>query len=372
MATTENLPVARADHPAPIRPPIGLLISIGAPKPERGPGRPIDHFRFKAGELEQYSDAADKAREVYGEAPKQLADLYFLAATPPEVLEVRLLAFSKTSLRGAGLTNYAGIPDEQLFLASAWSFEDDFMFRPKNEKEVRPELREDWKGEPIYDRLKGADDPRIAKIGIELRATLSVCLPEVMGVGTVAQISSAGRASIQNLYRGVWDHYRAFGSLLGYPFRVTVRPRQKERFDPEKRALVGTTIYELVLDTPFSFNDVLERVRSRQTTLGQGGGADMAALARVTTPALQLPPASDEDVAVRDEPTFERASDAQLNRIAILEQQVGEEAQTFLLGVFGVESAEMLDAASAERFEQGLLRVLEEHAEDAGEGEVIA
>ena len=40
------------------RPPVGLLLSTGAPKPERGPGRPIDYIRPKEGTLGQFAEEA--------------------------------------------------------------------------------------------------------------------------------------------------------------------------------------------------------------------------------------------------------------------------------------------------------------------------
>lgn len=271
-----------------IRRPIGLGISIGEPAGEGRPGRPIDHFRFKPGQLDQYADAAEKALEVYGAEPKQLSDLYFLAATPPEVLDIRLRAWSKAGLRGFGLTNYAAIPDEDVFWQRCWAFDDDFTFRPRKASEVRPELRESWQGEPITGQLEGPTDPRIAKLGISLEASLTVCLPEVMGIGTDALISTKSRRSLRNLYKAVWDHYHAFGTLLGYPFRLSVRPARTERFDAEKREYVSTNVYELVLDTPFTFSDVLSRIRARQV-----------ALVEPQRERLGLPPAS-EGRAERD------------------------------------------------------------------------
>lgn len=358
-----------ATRAAPLRPPVGLLVSIGEPKPDRGPGRSIPYFRFKAGQLDQYADAAEKAETHYGTEAASLDDLYFLAATPPEVLEIRLMAFSQSGLRGVGLTNYAGIPDFDEFMARAWLFDDDFMFRPKNVREVRKELRETWEGEPIYDRLTGPDDPRIKKLEIKLTASLSFCMPEVMGIGSVAQIMSSGRASTKNLYRVLWDHYRAFGTLVGYPFRLSNRPKRTERFDREKREWKATHVRELVLDTPFTFGDVLQRLRDRQTALGASELPDLKAITRVAGSALDLPPASDEERQLRDEPTVEEhLSDALLNRIAKLEEEAGEMAGVTLSGVFGVSSAAQLGEEDATRYEA----ILEAHlSATALEGEVV-
>jgi len=357
-----------------LRPPIGLLISIGEPKPnDKQPGRQIEYFRFKAGDLEQYEKHAARAREVYGEQPAELSDLFFLAATPPEVLDVRLRCWSKAGLRGFGATNYAAIPDPQVFLDRAWAFDDDFTFRPRKLSEVRQDLRASWQGEPVTGQLQGPDDPRLGKLGISLECTLAVCLPEVMGVGLVALISTKSRRSITNLYGAVWDHYRAFGTLLGYPFRLTNRKRKTERFDSEKREYAVAHVQELVLDTPFTFADVLDAIRERRDAIGVPERLMLEAQSRVAGQALALP-LPEEDVRTRDEPGLvERPSDAQLNRIALLESEYAGDLTALLKGAYDVDSAEELSPEQAAVYEDTLTRLVEEKAEPVApeEAEVI-
>jgi hypothetical protein len=352
--------------------PIGLLISTGAPKPDKGPGRPIDHFRFKEGALDQYKQHVDKAAEAYGAEPKVLDDLYFLAATPPEVLDIRLRCWSKAGLRGFGTTNYAAIPDEQVFLDRAWSFDDEFTFRPRKLSEVRPEDRADWQGEPIIGELNGPDDPRVKRLEINVEATLRICLPKVMGVGLDALYSTKSRHIAKSLYKSVWDHYRAFGTLLGYPFRLTIRPRKTERFDPEQRELVSATVFEVVLDTPFTFGDVLDAIRDRRAAIGMPERLALEAQARVAGQALGLPLPT-EEVRTRDEPELvDRPSDAQLNRIAMLEREYGGDLSALLKGAYDVDSAEELSAERAAVYEATLTRLVDERAEPAAEGEVVS
>lgn len=369
---------------SPLRPPVGLLLSIGDTTVSRG-GKEIptkiDHFRPKTGQLDQYTTEALRFGEVYGAEPKTLADLYFLSNLVPDVLEIRLMCWSKTGLRGVGMTNYAAL-DEDEFASRVFAYEDDFLFFPKDVKEVRPELRETWEGEPVEGRIEGATDPRVEKLGIKVAATLSFCLPEVMGVGKVCQITTSGRRSIRNLYQGVWDQYTAFGQLSNIPFRLQVRPARGQRFDREQRKYVSFDFYELVLDTPLTVAEIFERLRERRDALGTGEQR-LALPAPLPASMIDLPLPEDEDTRTRDEPgTVDHPSDAQLNRIALLQADVdgawtapGMTAgwQTYLVAAFNVESPEQLTGEQAEAFIGGLERFVGQHApvEEIADAEVV-
>lgn len=343
-----------------IRTPVGLLLSIGSEKPERGPGRPIDHFRPKPGELNQFAAEAAKFTEVYGDEPKELTDLYFLLDSVPAVLDIRLLAFSQSGIRGVGGTNFAEIVDDTDFEARVWgehSFKDTFTFFPKDVSEVRPELRENWEGEPIEGELTGRDDPRVKRLEVKVVASLEFSLPEVMGIGKVARISTSGRASIRNLWKALWTEYEAFGyRLSGIPFRLALRPRPTQRFEASEKKYVRTTVYELVIDTTHTVSELRAALEEHRKAFGGIPGRDRLALeGQAMKQAMALPPGGEEE-QIRDEPEAE-VSDALLNRLAALEAEFSEDAvRLMLVGNFGVESANELDAEQAERYWQMLER----------------
>ncbi len=347
-----------------LKPPIGLLIATGAEKPERGPGRELPFFRFKAGGLEQYADAAEKARDVYGPEPAVLDDLLFLANSPGLVLDIRLRCWSQAGLRGYGVTNYAAITDDTEFLQRAWAFDDEFVFRPRTAEEVRPELRDEWQGESIVDELTGPLDPRVKRLEIHVEATLSFCMPRVMGLGTVAIYSTRSRHNIKRLRSGVWSFYLAFGSLVGYPVQLERRPRRTERFDAKERAYKVTTVHETLLKTAFTLDEVMQKIRERQETIVAGAErlalpAETDARSQLLLDALNLPLPDDDETHLREEPSSrERPTEAQLNRIARLERDVGPGVGARLFEPYGVGSAEELTEEQAAEYEQALTDTL--------------
>lgn len=343
------------------RPPVGLLLSIGAEKPDRGPGRPIDWIRPKEGQLDQYAAAVQRYHEVYGEEPKQLDDLFFLSNDVDAVLEIRLMAWGAAGPRVRGETNFATLGKDG-WEAAARAFDDEVLFYPRSAKEVPRELRDDWDGEPLRDKLTGPADPRITRLQIGIECTLTFCLPNVMGFGTVAQITTKGRRSTRNMVSSVWDQWTFFsGQLIGIPFRLTVRPARGTYYDRPNREYKATNFYELVLDTPFTVNEAIEAIKERRLALGGGQPGPGSPEALQLTKALQLPAGSGEEQQLREEPVADpnRPDDAMLNRIARLEDEVGRDAAVVTLrGVFGVESAIDLDAEDAARYEGILERSL--------------
>lgn len=358
-----------------IRPPVGLLLSIGdPPTDERNYPQKRDSFRFKDGALGQFTREAEKARDVYGNEPTILDDVLFLSNNIAEVLDIRLLAFGKSGIKGVGDTNYALLNEDE-FLARVFSYQDDFTYFPRQISEVRPELRENWMGEPVRGAIEGPDDKRVDKLGIAVRATLSFCLPKVMGIGKVAQITTTSRRSIRNFYQCVHAQHEFFaGRLVGIPFRLEMRPARTNYFDKEARQWKQTTFHELVLDTPFTLQDVLDRIRQRREALG--GEADVLGLPDrverdVFADTLGLPSGvEDEEVQLREEP--EPAGDARLNRLARLEEEAreaGEHPESLLRGVFGVDSAAELGEEDAARYEEFLLRVVP--SEEVTDAEIV-
>lgn len=362
------------------RPPTGLLLSIGDKTLSKG-GKEIpmkvDYFRPKEGQLEQYADAVQKFHDVYGEKPKRLDDLYFLSNDPTQVLDIRLMAWGKSGVRIRGNTNFAALGKDE-WEDAAFAFVDDVTFYPIAADELPPKWRDKWKGQPIRNQsIDGPDHNWVRKYEINVECTLTFLLPEIMGVGTVAQITTKGKRSMRNLVSGIYDQAAFFqGHLVGPPFCLTVRPARTSRFDEEKKAKVPVDFFELVLNSTLTVGEVMKLVEERQRVLGappvraalMRGSAD----ARAFTDALALPVASGEERQLREEPAADGPDDALLNRIARLEEQVGQESvRVTLSGVFGVESATELDQAGAEQYETILMRAVEAIVEDAGVGEIV-
>lgn len=370
------VPVARV----PIRPPVGLLLSIGELRTNaKGTEYPakLDHFRAKPGKLGQHEAEVSAFQEHYGDDPKSIDDMKFISNDVPACLDIRLLAFSKTGFRGRGLTNYADQPflSREDFSARTWSYEDTFLYYPRDSKEVRPELRESWEGEPIEGILEGKEDPRVAKLGIKIVATLEFQLPEIMGVGRCARISTSSKRSISNLYSGLWLQWWAWGQqLMGIPFRLAVRPCSGQRFVKNEMVegerftgFLPNNGFELLIDTPLTEGEIFRRINERRLQLGPPSAEDIKRESQLLTKALALPVGS-ESPQTRDEPEPDRPSDALLNRIAAMTEEAGDGALMMLRGVFGVDSAEELGSEDAERYEGMLLAALP--AEEV-EGEIV-
>lgn len=361
------------------RPPTGLLLSIGDKTLSKGgkeiPTR-IDWFRAKEGQLEQYADAVAKFHDVYGEKPKKLDDLYFLSNDITQVLDIRLMAWGSSGVRIRGNTNFAALGKDE-WEAAAFALTDDVTFYPLAADELPQAWRTKWKGQPVPWKLDGPEHAWIKKYEINVEATLTFLLPKVMGIGTTAQITTKSKRSMRNLVSSVYDQAEFFqGHLVGPPFRLSVRPARTRRFDESKAAMVPVDFFELILDSTLTVGEVLQLVAERQRVLSappvraalMRGSAD----ARAFTDALALPVASGEERQIREEPAADGPDDALLNRIARLEEQVGQESvRVTLSGVFGVESAAELDQAGAEQYETILVRAAEALVEDAGVGEIV-
>ena len=124
--------------------------------------------------------------------PRRINDVYFMADTPEQVLDIRLLAFSKSGLRLRGHTNYAAIEDKDEFRERAYAYDDKVTYYPRKVTDVPQRLRDTWQGEPIPGQLEGPGDKRIAQFDIRLMCSLTtaVCTP-----GISAAVSSHAHRS---------------------------------------------------------------------------------------------------------------------------------------------------------------------------------
>lgn len=258
--------------------PIGLIVKTGAPKPDRGPGRPIDHFRFADGDQGQYAEAATRARQEYGDQPKQLDEVILLSNHIRDVLEIRIKAWRKSGLCVWGKTNFATIEDRDEFLAALDAWDDEAFYSPRELKDVPARMRDAWQGEPIEFTLAGPDDPRIKKYEMHVEATLKFGLPRALGLGAVALYSTKSRKNIRNLYEGVWFAHRAFeGNVVGIPFRLRNEPRKTSYFHPgdekEPKGYRTSNTYQVTFTTPFTMQEAIDAIRDRHEALGTGKAA---------------------------------------------------------------------------------------------------
>lgn len=260
--------------------PIGLYVSTGAPKPTRGPGRPIDHFRMKEGGEGQFADAVKLAHEFYGDNPKQLDDVLLLSNRVGDVLDIRIQAWRQGGRSIWGNTNFATIEDRDEFLARMAAWDDECLYFPRTVNDVPARLRDSWQGEPIEFTLDGPDDPRIGKYEMKVSATLRFGLPKALGLGAVALYSTSSRKNIRNLYEGIWFAHRAFeGNVVGVPFRLRVEPRRTQYFHPgddkEPKGWRSSKNFQVTFTTPFTMQQAIDAIRDRHEALRSG-----------TTPAL--------------------------------------------------------------------------------------
>lgn len=386
--TTTDLAVSEK---ASIRLPIGLAVSTGAPKPERGPGRPINHFRFKEGDLEQYAAAAAKAMEVYGAEPKELDDVLLFSNDVHDVLDIRIKAWGSSGARIIGKTNFAALADKDAYLHAIDAWDDEILFYPLDAAEVEKargkEAADAWRGEPLESKLTGPDDPRIKRFEMSVEATFRFGLPRVLGLGKVVLYGTKSARNRDNLRDALWFSHEAFrGQMIGIHFRLAVRPRKTRYFDEKKKARITGSGYEVVLDTPWTLAEAMQAMVEMRESLGSGQRLELTAgdgffadderraqieeEARILSAGRELPQPTDEDVRTREEPSaIERLDDAQLNRLANLSRQYDGDLSVYLLGAFGVSSLEELTPGQADQAELAIGRLIDASSERIEDGE---
>lgn len=162
--------------------------------------------------------------------------------------------------------------------------------------------------------------------------------PEVMDRAEIEQVRKVSRAADSKF--GPWINWYAEMCRKTVARRLFKQlPRGGEASERAQRILHAA-------DSEFEFQN--------------GNGAMTEAEANVGAIAADLPLPSDEDTLTREEPAIviEMVTDAQLNRIARLEQEYAGDTSALLLGAYAVDSAEGLTEAQAEMYEQSLLRLL--------------
>jgi hypothetical protein len=356
----------RTRSPLGLRAKPGLVLSIGRFVDKGASSHPekLDYFRAKPGPY------ADKFHAVFGDKPAEVP--IAVAGDLPDILDLRWKSYagggpsSKSGgyLRALGQSNYV----ERAL---------DGSYQAVNE----PEKLTVWKsnGERGEVEINGPEDDLVAKYQIKLYTTFRFWVPDVLGVGSWAEIATTSEVSTHNLFAVLRDQWRAFrGRWVGLPLILYLQPATARPVVDGKR--LTSKYWALAVRTPLSvaeFRAQLEELapiqsraalppvthddldRDHELTPSSWSTGSTVGGERLRELVAELPPAPDEPVRTREEPaTREVPDDALLNRIATLRDGIDEAAaDTLLVGAFGVDTVEELDAATAARYAEGLERL---------------
>jgi hypothetical protein len=229
-----------------------------------------DYFTVRGDER-----AVAKFRDVYGEKPKAVKIMV------PSSLELALDISYRSFIGGQD------DPDGGRPLALGMT-----NFAPLGYVGGADVLRV-WRQDGSYDEVEteGLDElgkplDEIAKdLGVEVHATFTFTIPEVLGWGSFAQVTSKGKKSADNLAFKLNEIYSAFGAKAPWAFDreepplLTLKPDSAlMRFEEEggKAKWGKTKIYVLDIVIPESFEDMRDRLAAHQASLP--GGSPQAAL----------------------------------------------------------------------------------------------
>lgn len=169
-----------------------------------------------------------------------------------------------------------------------------------------PDVLRVWKQDGSYAEVEtlGLDElgkplDEIAKdLGIEVHATLTFTIPDVLGWGSFAQVTSKGKKSADNLAFKLSQIYSAFGSKAPWAFDkdepplLVLKPdTAMVRFEKDGEAKWGKTkIFVLDIVIPEAFHDMADRLAAHQRELGDPAAAmygprELEAGAPVVVPA---------------------------------------------------------------------------------------
>ncbi len=253
---------------------------MGAPKPDRGPGRPIDYFRAKVGDDGSHAAAAKKFHAVYGEKPRAIDILL-----PPEIttaLHVEHIAWGSGGMKARGHTNFAtvgtlGGPDT----LTVW-----------NEDGTVDEIE-----------ITDVDDPAAKALEVSLYTTFQFYIPDVLGAASLCAITSKGQKTTDNLFAKLVELYGYFGSRVTFIVKpklvlrpATGRPTVIDK-ETKKPKRIKSSFYALDLYVPESFDEMFGRLAARNELL-QGHGGPVAQLYGTTVErtALERSTVADPDV----------------------------------------------------------------------------
>lgn len=238
-----------------------LRLAIGFKDPEkRGAPTKTDYFIAKDGPENEFARAAAKFREVYGERPKAVE--IRLPGEFGDALDIRYKAFAGAGENGSGgvmtakgdtnfaLYDYVGGPDT----LTIWKQDGSVL-------EVQTAGLDATTGEPL--------DEIAADLKLGLYTTFRFGIPNVLGYGSHAEITSKGKATTDTLWFKLRGFYGTFGHRTSFVLRPTLivkpasaRPVIKTKEGGQQR--IKSRIYVLDLIPTETEDEMLERFREHR------------------------------------------------------------------------------------------------------------
>lgn len=235
-----------------------LRLAIGY-QGDRSKGEPaivkLNHFRAKFGAENENQKAAIKFHEVYGPEPKAIS--VQLPASLEQALRIQYMAWGGGGdeggvLKAIGATNFAGSSE---------------MGGPDHLTIWDPDgtVREGVE-------ISGLGDQTAMELGLELYTTLRFGIPNVLGFGSWAEITSKGKETTDNLWYRLHGLYEAFGARV--PFAVSpllvVKPSTARPIIEKdgQRKRIKTKIFTLDIVVPENREEILERLTAFQSAMG--------------------------------------------------------------------------------------------------------
>lgn len=249
---------------------------------KRGAPTKVDYLIAKDGQEGEFARAATKFRETYGEKPK-FCNIRLMGSLE-QALDISYKAF-----RGGGDPD----GDGGVMVAKGHS---NFAIMPWS---GGPDTLTVWNQDGTVDQVETAGldattgEPldEIAKdLGLALYTTFRFGLPEVLGYGSFAEITSKGKTTTDQLWTKLQGWYGTFGTDTSWVMRpmLVVRPARarpivQRKGEAPKR--IKTRIWVLDLLIPESEDTMLDRLRGIKALKSSAADELFGSPARPALPA---------------------------------------------------------------------------------------
>jgi len=223
---------------------------------KRGAPVKVDHFIAKKGANNEYSRAAAKFTEVYGETAKAIE--IRLPSEFGHALDIRYKAFAGAAGGEGGVMVAKG---DTNFALHDWVGGPDTLTVWKQDgsvEEIQTAGVDAITGEPL--------DDVAAELGLELYTTLRFGIPSVLGYGSFCEITTKGKVSTDTLWLKLRGWYNTFGPRTSWVVRptlcvrpATARPVVTMKDGSKKRIKSDIFVLDVVLSE--TEDDLLGRLR---------------------------------------------------------------------------------------------------------------
>ena len=299
---TRELPTRGPGRALGLRAKPALRLALGYRDEAKG-GAPTktDHFIPKRGAKGEHDRAADKFQAVYGERPRAIRIL--LPSSLGQALTIQHKAWGSAGddeggvLKAIGRTNFA--------LEGTLG---------------GPDVLTVWNPDGTVDELEisGVDDPEAQALGVDLYTTFRFALPDVLGIGAFAEVTSKGQETTDNLWLKLRELYGAFGARVPFVVQPQLvlrpasgRPLVQTKDGPKR---IRSSFFALDLYMPESFDQMFERLRERAALLPDGSaqtalyGPETRALGPASHPDKDEAAAVDDAADAGDQAPADRAA----------------------------------------------------------------